>query len=252
MADNPKSYSLFRKFIQTYSPNAFMSIDPANPLMIELEEMMENNNQFFFVGDIVKMQIIYTSKRSIQIMGIEPDELTPYHFREGVHPDDAQRHGLGTTQLFKMVNQLFIERNGEALLSTNFKMRNSIGQYSNLLIQCYLFYRDSPVKTVYLIQVFTDIASVKKIKYGYHYYVGNDISYFRYPDEELLEIGNPLSDREFEIVKLIEAGLSSEQIAEKIFLSVHTVNTHRGNILSKTGFNTTSELIFDFQKRGLL
>ena len=252
MVNNPEGYRLFFKFIENYAPINFQGIDRNDPLLLELEEMMEKNNQFFYIGDLLRMQIIFTSKQSIKMLGIVPDELTPYHFREGVHPDDALRQGYGTTQLFKIANQLFIEKKGTELLSITLKIRNSIGDYSNLLIQCYLFYSEFPIKTVYILQIQTDIKSVKKIKYGYHYYVGNDLSCFRYPDEELLQIGNSLTNRESEIVKLIGAGLSSEQIAEKIFLSVHTVNTHRSNILSKTGFNTIAELIFDYQKRGLL
>jgi DNA-binding CsgD family transcriptional regulator len=252
MISDSKSYSLFLKFIETYFPVGFRGIDRNDPLMIELEEWTERTNQFFFVGDILQMKIYYTSNRSIQMIGIAPEEVTPYHFREGVHPDDAQRHGLGTAQLFKIANELFIKRNGTELLSTNLRIRNPIGYYSDLLIQCYLFYSDSPIKTVYLLQIHTDIEGHKKIKNGYHYYVGNDRSYFRYPDEELLKIGNSLTNREFEIVKLIAAGLSSEQIAAHLFLSVHTINTHRGNILSKTGFLTISELIFDFMNHGML
>jgi DNA-binding CsgD family transcriptional regulator len=245
MISDSKSYSLFLKFIETYFPVGFRGIDRNDPLMIELEEWTERTNQFFFVGDILQMKIYYTSNRSIQMIGIAPEEVTPYHFREGVHPDDAQRHGLGTAQLFKIANELFIKRNGTELLSTNLRIRNPIGYYSDLLIQCYLFYSDSPIKTVYLLQIHTDIEGDKKIKNGYHYYV-------RYPDEELLKIGNSLTNREFEIVKLIAAGLSSEQIAAHLFLSVHTINTHRGNILSKTGFLTISELIFDFMNHGML
>jgi DNA-binding CsgD family transcriptional regulator len=252
MINNPRSYSLFYKFIQTYSPDAFKSIDPADPSMIELEELMENNNQFFFIGDILQMKINYTSKRSIQLMGIVPEELTPYHFREGVHPDDALRQGLGTAQLFKIANQLFLEKEGSGLLSTNLRFRNSTGYYSNLLLQCFLFYSDSPVRTVYILQIHTGIESAKMIKHGYHYYVGKDLAFFRYPDEELLSVGNPLTHREFEIINLIAAGMSSEQIAEKIFLSFHTISTHRSDILEKTGFNTIADLIFDFQKRGLM
>ena len=252
MKNDSYSYDLFLKFIQTYSPTGFKGINSADPLLAELEELMEKNSQFFFVGDLLKMQIIYTSKKSIQMIGIKPEEVTPYHFREAVHPDDALRLGLGTTQLFKMTNQLLSEKNGDALLSTNFKMRSPVGHYTNLLVQCYIFYSDSPVKTVYLLQIFTDIEGTKKNKNVFHYYVGNDLSNLRYPDEELLKIGNPLSDREFEIIRLIETGLNSEQIAVKLFLSVHTVNTHRSNILEKTGKASIPELIYDLKERGLL
>ena len=94
------------------------------------------------------------------------------------------------------------------------------------------------MNTVYMININTDISWFKKIKHGFHYYVGNDLSYFRYPDEKLLMTGNIFSDREFEIIKLIKEGFDSEQIAEKLFLSKHTVNTHRKNILDKTGKDT--------------
>ena len=65
-------------------------------------------------------------------------------------------------------------------------------------------------------------------------------------------MGNVFSDREFEIIKLIESGMSTEQIAEKLFLSPYTVNTHRGNILRKTGKSHIFELINELQERGLL
>jgi DNA-binding CsgD family transcriptional regulator len=88
-------------------------------------------------------------------------------------------------------------------------------------------------------------------KQGYHYYVGNDLSNFRFPDQKLLDIGNPLSNREFEILLLIESGLTSEEIGEKLFLSKFTIDTHRRNILEKTGKTKVSEVINDFHRRGL-
>jgi DNA-binding NarL/FixJ family response regulator len=106
--------------------------------------------------------------------------------------------------------------------------------------------------TVLLFQVHTNLDYLEKRKHGYHYYVGNDFTYFRFPDKELLAIGNPLSDREFEIVNLIGSGMSSDQIAEKLFLSVHTVNTHRRNILDKTGKQSIADLIYDFKVKRIL
>jgi len=45
-----------------------------------------------------------------------------------------------------------------------------------------------------------------------------------------------LSSRETELVHLIAEGMTNKEIAEKLFLSVHTVKTHRKNIIKKLGF----------------
>lgn len=52
-----------------------------------------------------------------------------------------------------------------------------------------------------------------------------------------------LSEREIEILKLIVEELSSEQIAEKLFISKRTIDTHRINILTKTNCKTIVGLI---------
>jgi DNA-binding NarL/FixJ family response regulator len=82
--------------------------------------------------------------------------------------------------------------------------------------------------------------------------MGDDLSYFRYPDEKLLQKGNIFSEREFEIIRLIGTGLDSVDIAKKLFISVNTVNTHRRNILEKSGKESISELIYDLKDRGVL
>jgi DNA-binding NarL/FixJ family response regulator len=50
------------------------------------------------------------------------------------------------------------------------------------------------------------------------------------------EVISQLSVRETEIVHLIAEGLPNKDIAEKLFLSVHTIKTHRKNIIKKLGF----------------
>lgn len=51
-----------------------------------------------------------------------------------------------------------------------------------------------------------------------------------------------LTVREKEIVRLISMGLTNKQIAEKLFLSTHTVTTHRKNITGKLGIKSVSGL----------
>jgi DNA-binding NarL/FixJ family response regulator len=52
-----------------------------------------------------------------------------------------------------------------------------------------------------------------------------------------------LSDREFQIFRMIADGLSVSDIAERLSLSVKTVSTHKSNILHKMNMTTQAELI---------
>ena len=51
-----------------------------------------------------------------------------------------------------------------------------------------------------------------------------------------------LSPRETTIVRLVSMGLTNKQIADQLFLSAHTVMTHRKNISSKLGIKSVSGL----------
>ncbi len=252
MKSKIQDYSLFFEFIDTFAPIGFKGIDPDHPLMQEFEEMMEKNNQFIYIADILQMKVLFTSRRSKKMIGIEPVDLSPYHFMEATHPDDLQRLNLGRAKVIKMAQDLFIKGTGPTIVSTTFKIRTPGGDFSNFLIQGYLKYFSEPHNTVFFLKIHTNIDWCKKIKNGYHYYVGNDLSYLRYPDDELLQTGNVFTKREFEIIQLIEKGLSTEQIAEQLFVSPYTVNTHRGNILQKSGKANISDLIYELKERGVL
>ncbi|MDO9088781.1 MAG: response regulator transcription factor [Burkholderiaceae bacterium] len=52
-----------------------------------------------------------------------------------------------------------------------------------------------------------------------------------------------LSDREFEVFRLIAAGVSVTDIAARLHLSVKTVSTHKSNLMHKLGLHNQSELI---------
>jgi DNA-binding NarL/FixJ family response regulator len=61
-----------------------------------------------------------------------------------------------------------------------------------------------------------------------------------------------LSEREIEIISLIAQELSTNQIAEKLFLSPATVETHRHNILKKLGIKNSIGLVKFAIKNGLI
>jgi DNA-binding NarL/FixJ family response regulator len=60
-----------------------------------------------------------------------------------------------------------------------------------------------------------------------------------------------LSDREMEVLEAIAKGLTTQEIAKKLFISKNTVETHRKNLLYKLEARNTAELITNAYKRRL-
>jgi DNA-binding NarL/FixJ family response regulator len=52
-----------------------------------------------------------------------------------------------------------------------------------------------------------------------------------------------LTARELDVIKLVADGLTNNSIAEKLFLSPRTIDTHRRNLLQKLGVNNTAGLV---------
>ncbi len=61
-----------------------------------------------------------------------------------------------------------------------------------------------------------------------------------------------LSERELEVLRLIALGHTNNEIAERLFLSVRTVESHRSHIQQKLGLTTRSELVRYALERGLI
>jgi LuxR family maltose regulon positive regulatory protein len=67
--------------------------------------------------------------------------------------------------------------------------------------------------------------------------------------EDLIE---PLSDRELEVLRLIDQGLSNSEIAAKLVLSTGTIKVHSHNIFSKLGVSNRTQAVSKARALGLL
>lgn len=61
-----------------------------------------------------------------------------------------------------------------------------------------------------------------------------------------------LSKRELEVLEYICQGLSNHEIAHELNLSIHTVDGHRRNVISKTGVKNAASLVMYAIKNGLI
>lgn len=68
-------------------------------------------------------------------------------------------------------------------------------------------------------------------------------SYLKSEKEKKMKQDIPLSERELEVLKHMSEGLSNKQIADKLFISIRTVETHKHNLMKKLNIFSTAELV---------
>jgi hypothetical protein len=95
MMKKPYSYSLFFDFIESYLPSGFSNINSDDPIVLKLNDLMEENDQFITLSDLSQIKFLFASDGIRKMIGVEPRELNPGHFVEVIHPDDLNRLGEG-------------------------------------------------------------------------------------------------------------------------------------------------------------
>jgi DNA-binding NarL/FixJ family response regulator len=81
--------------------------------------------------------------------------------------------------------------------------------------------------------------AIRRVQSGKPYY--DQIRSFDSKEEAIRK--HKLTDREVEIIRALADGQTSDQIATELFISEHTVRTHRKNILKKLDLHNSSELV---------
>lgn len=249
---SPYDYKIFFNFIGHYLPYGFTTVKSDDPEMVKLESLLKQNKQFFFIGDIIRLKVLFTSQGSYDLLGIEPGNFDPGILLSATYPDDLNRNSNTRSITLNTGQNLFINRKGTASITTNFRLKNREGKYNSFLFQSYLFFSSAPYETVFILMVFTDISSFPLAKQAFYLFSENETLRFRYPDAEMFNDDNLFTIREFDILQLISKGLNSKMIADKLFLSVHTINTHRRNILKKAGNLSMPELLQSMKEKGIL
>jgi len=145
-----------------------------------------------------------------------------------------------------------------------YAIKDSSGKRRVMLHQATTLSQDKEGRFVHVFSIHTDIShltsqSVEEVSFlnirGGKSYLNVPSKNGRFePENHSYEanIKDQLSKRELEITKLIAEGLNAEEIGERLFISSHTVRTHRKNILKKTDSKNTIQLVARTIAAGLI
>ena len=67
-----------------------------------------------------------------------------------------------------------------------------------------------------------------------------------------VKVDNPLSERELEVLRLIEKGMSYEEVSDILGITWHTVTAHLRNVYRKLQVNSKGQAVFEAKQRGFL
>ena len=195
----------------------------------------------------------YVSPDIETILGYAPDTRFDISFWvNNMHPDDQPYYLYHERCATEFFGNLPPEKLTKYKFSHDLRFMHSNGDYKRLLIQVIpiVFFAEGGARTL---NVFTDISYLKIQGTPQLSFIGleGDPSFYNVGlGNNLKLVSHSFTKRELEILKYIAEGNGSKEISESLCISKYTVDSHRKNILAKSGCNTINELVAKSIKEG--
>ncbi|QES87393.1 LuxR C-terminal-related transcriptional regulator [Rhizosphaericola mali] len=221
-------------------------------LNFPLESLIAN---IFSVGDFYYFTINFTDQ---SLYKIHPNILSTHGLKELpktigeildlMHPDDLIFVRTAEQWCFDKAIEIGIENRFSFKASYCFRMKMKDGSYQLFHHQAILFKPTNNDVMAHAINIHTNLNAITTHN---NYIVtisglGNNKTIYQNKLDQFSSssmIKTILSKREREIIDFIAKGHSSVEISKLLYLSEHTIRTHRKNILKKTNTKSSTELI---------
>jgi DNA-binding CsgD family transcriptional regulator len=221
-----------------------------------LERLSEVENSSVSVVDLYKKKYIFLGSRNLDPFENPLGEYEPqdaFYYIQLIHPDDLPVVMDSYKRSFNFSLNLPEEERKDYKLIVNYRQRDKYGKYINVIVQMVVLELDKR-GNIWQVLIIDDLLPDKISFEGVNRRMVNiksgKICLFK--DEMEPNKKNILTTREIEVLGLVSKGFASKEIADKLFLSVNTVNNHRQNILEKVNAVNTTEAITYARNLGLL
>lgn len=184
---------------------------------------------------------------------MKPNELGPRHLFQTIHPDDRDFVMDSYVKYFDYLDELPSEKKTDIKLIIDFRLKNSKGWYNRFIHQTIILELDNN-GDIWLILSLFDLMSDTEINEPLNRKALNiktgELCLFQ--EEFDFNSKKLLTNREKEILNLMYQGYQSTDIAERLFISLNTVNNHRQHILAKTNTKNTAQALLFAKKLGIV
>jgi len=208
---------------------------------------------YYFIFNVRNAEFGFISPEIKSILGYDPETLTADAFLSNIHPEDQPYFLNFENSLHHFFRQLPVEKIEKYKVRYDFRIKNSKDHYVRILHQLVIIQHDASGNITQSLGIHTDISYLKPEGRPVLSFIGLD-GEPSFTDVQPRNIFAPtkelFSKREKEVLKLLAEGKTSTNIALQLCASRHTIDTHRKNMLRKTGTHTSVDLIMKSVKEG--
>lgn len=199
------------------------------------------------------------------LLGIKPENFTLAKLIDLIHPDDI--HFMMKCEdvvAYFLKNCIATEDITKYKISYCLREKTKQGDYRLFLLQTITIKTTEEGALLKVFGSHTDITHITNINNHKLSFIGlgncpsfleidvfNDKVLTEYKPFDLKNI-YPFTKREIEILRHLSLGKDTKKIAQELYVSINTVETHRGNILSKTNAKNMVELVADCVRKGII
>jgi DNA-binding CsgD family transcriptional regulator len=222
-----------------------------------LKRLSEVEKSIFTVLDLKTGNYLLKSSRFISMLGYsncedtESDDLELFH--KLIHPEDLSFVLDTEYEAFFFYKNLPVSEKKDYKLMYDFRVKSNKGTYMRVMHQFVILEQDRSGKS-WLALLVTDILSEEAKDDRPQRRIMNirNNKIYLFHKDEVCNSGKLLTKRETEVMGLIAQGFDSQNISDRLFISVNTVNNHRQNILSKTRSANTAQALLYAKKIGIV
>lgn len=209
--------------------------------LINLDQVKLFNNQALYAVNYKQKEIVY-SKGVAELLGYNKSEFNFSFINSGLFCDKQKQliNSLTNAALDQAVQGFFTDK---AVFTLLFRAKDKGGFYRTILRQTGVYEKainGAMLCTYSLITDLTGIVEQDQVSWSLDG-TKADIETIRI--SVMRKFRDMLSPREWQVIKELKLGKSSQEIAESLKISRHTVDTHRRKMLKKIGVCNTVELL---------
>jgi len=214
---------------------------------------------YYYILNFENIEMEYVSEGTREVLGLEPEEFSLQKGFEIIHPEDLARlyekEAIATDFL---LNKIPVEERLMYKVVYMFRLQHTSGIYKKILHQAKTLSFSDDGKIQYTLGIHTDVSYLNiPFTHDISFISKERPSYYAIKTESSLDFKesyfkNQFTNREKEIIQQMSVGKDYNQIALQLFVSPHTINTHKKNILSKSGCKNTPELITKCIREGVI